>query len=208
MTEVAAPDRLHGITIRRATPDDSRPTYDVVTEAMAHLAETRGWAPVSRPATPPERFLAFRASALLSRPGRLLGRGGRRRARRLRDRRPARARLVPRRPPRPPGVPVAGDRRRDHPQPAGGGAAGEPADGRRGRPEPGLERALRPVRDVPRDAAGRGVGRPVVERHGDPRDPGHRHRTSWRPSTAPSSASPVPRTTPSGARSPGSTRSP
>ena len=34
MTEVAAPDRLHGITIRRATPDDSRPTYDVVSEAV------------------------------------------------------------------------------------------------------------------------------------------------------------------------------
>src|SRR6188508_262978 len=64
MTEVTAPDRLHGITIRRATPDDSRPTYDVVSEAVVHLAATRGWAPVSRAATPPERFLAFRASAL------------------------------------------------------------------------------------------------------------------------------------------------
>src|SRR5688572_13675945 len=68
MTEVAAPDRLHGITIRRATPEDSRPTYEIVGEAMVHLAETRGWAPVSRPATPPDRFLAFRKSALLHDP--------------------------------------------------------------------------------------------------------------------------------------------
>jgi GNAT superfamily N-acetyltransferase len=64
MRKVAAPERLHGITIRRATPDDSRATYDVVGEATAHLAQTRGWAPTQRPATPTERFLAFRTSAL------------------------------------------------------------------------------------------------------------------------------------------------
>ena len=66
---------------------------------------------------------------------------------------------------------------------------GEPTDGRGGRPKSRLERALRPVRDVPRDAAGRGVGRPVAERSPGSSDPGRRHRTSWPPSTAPSSAS-------------------
>lgn len=64
MTEAAASERLAGITIRRATPDDSRPTYDVFLEAADDLARTRGWAATPRPPTPPERFLAFRASAL------------------------------------------------------------------------------------------------------------------------------------------------
>ena len=64
MTEVAAPEGLAGISFRRATPDDSRPTYDVFLEAAGDLARTRGWAPTPRPSTPPERFLAFRASAL------------------------------------------------------------------------------------------------------------------------------------------------
>ena len=64
MTEAAAAEGLAGITIRRATGDDSRPTYDVFLEAADDLARTRGWAPTARPPTPPERFLAFRASAL------------------------------------------------------------------------------------------------------------------------------------------------
>lgn len=64
MTDVAASGALAGITIRRATPEDSRPTYDVFLEAAADLARTRGWPPPRRPASPPERFLAFRASVL------------------------------------------------------------------------------------------------------------------------------------------------
>jgi GNAT superfamily N-acetyltransferase len=64
MTEVAASEPLTGITIRPATPDDSRPTYDIVVEATEDLARTRGWAHTPRPKLPPERFLAFRASAL------------------------------------------------------------------------------------------------------------------------------------------------
>jgi GNAT superfamily N-acetyltransferase len=55
---------LSGITVRRATADDARPTYDVFLDAADHLAQTRGWPPTSRPPDPPERFLAFRASAL------------------------------------------------------------------------------------------------------------------------------------------------
>ncbi len=64
VTQVAAPKGLEGITIRRATPDDSVPTYDVFRDAAGHLARTRGWAEPPRPPTPSERFLAFRASAL------------------------------------------------------------------------------------------------------------------------------------------------
>lgn len=64
MTTSAPPDRLAGITIRRATAGDARPTYDVFREAAGHLAATNGWAPVARPTEPSERFLAFRASAL------------------------------------------------------------------------------------------------------------------------------------------------
>ena len=64
VTQVAAPEGLEGITIRRATPDDSVPTYDVFLDATGHLAKTRGWAETPRPPTPSERFLAFRASAL------------------------------------------------------------------------------------------------------------------------------------------------
>jgi GNAT superfamily N-acetyltransferase len=60
----AARDGLTGITIRRATADDARSTYDVFLDAADHLAATRGWAPTSRPPDPPERFLAFRASVL------------------------------------------------------------------------------------------------------------------------------------------------
>ncbi len=55
---------LDGITIRRATADNSRPTYDVFVDAADDLARTRGWAPTPRPSDPPERFLAFRASVL------------------------------------------------------------------------------------------------------------------------------------------------
>ena len=64
MTEVAAPRVLAGVTIRRATPDDSRPTYDVFREAADDLARSHGWATSPRPPAPPERILAFRASAL------------------------------------------------------------------------------------------------------------------------------------------------
>jgi GNAT superfamily N-acetyltransferase len=60
----AAGDGLAGITIRRATADDARPTYDVFIDAAAHLAQARGWGHTARPSDPPERFLAFRASAL------------------------------------------------------------------------------------------------------------------------------------------------
>jgi ribosomal protein S18 acetylase RimI-like enzyme len=63
MTEVAA-KRLDGIVFRRATHDDSRPTYGIMIEATDDLARTRGWAQAARPATPPDRFLAFRASVL------------------------------------------------------------------------------------------------------------------------------------------------
>lgn len=59
-----ASEGLAGITIRRATPDDSRPTWDVFRDAADDLARTRGWAPTPRPVDPPERFLAFRASVL------------------------------------------------------------------------------------------------------------------------------------------------
>jgi GNAT superfamily N-acetyltransferase len=59
-----AREGLAGITIRRATADDARPTYDVFLDAADHLAQTRGWAPTARPPDPPQRFLAFRASAL------------------------------------------------------------------------------------------------------------------------------------------------
>jgi len=60
----AARDGSAGITIRRATADDARPTYDVFLDAADHLAEAWGWAHTARPSEPPERFLAFRASAL------------------------------------------------------------------------------------------------------------------------------------------------
>ncbi len=55
--------------IRPATPADSRATYDVLLEAVGHLAASRGWAPTAWPAEPAERFLAFRASALRHDPG-------------------------------------------------------------------------------------------------------------------------------------------
>jgi GNAT superfamily N-acetyltransferase len=57
------------IAFRPATPGDFRATWDVFTEAAAHLAQTRGWPAVDRPATPPERFLAFRVSAVRHDPG-------------------------------------------------------------------------------------------------------------------------------------------
>jgi GNAT superfamily N-acetyltransferase len=61
-------DGLSAISIRRATAADVRATYDVFLDAADHLAQTRGWAPTVRPPDPPERFLAFRASALLHDP--------------------------------------------------------------------------------------------------------------------------------------------
>jgi GNAT superfamily N-acetyltransferase len=61
---VATPDRLEGIVIRRATAADSRPTYGVVVEAMEHVARMSGWTASPRPAEPGERFLEFRKSAL------------------------------------------------------------------------------------------------------------------------------------------------
>jgi GNAT superfamily N-acetyltransferase len=64
VTDVARVDRLEGIVIRRATEGDFRPTWTVVGEAMADLAQTRGWTASPRPAEPGERFLAFRRSAL------------------------------------------------------------------------------------------------------------------------------------------------
>ena len=64
VTEPAAPEVLAGIVYRRATPDDSRTTYDVFLDAASHLARTRGWAATQRSTDPPERFLAFRASVL------------------------------------------------------------------------------------------------------------------------------------------------
>jgi GNAT superfamily N-acetyltransferase len=64
VTEPVAPGRATGVVYRRATPADSRTTYDVFLEAAEHLAQTRGWAPTGRPADPPERFMAFRASVL------------------------------------------------------------------------------------------------------------------------------------------------
>jgi GNAT superfamily N-acetyltransferase len=57
------------IAFRPATPRDFRATWDVFTEAAAHLAQTRGWPAVDRPATPPERFLKFRVSAVRHDPG-------------------------------------------------------------------------------------------------------------------------------------------
>jgi GNAT superfamily N-acetyltransferase len=64
LRDVASPGMLADITIRPATPDDSRRTYDVFLEAADDLARTRGWPAVRRPGEPPERFMAFRASAL------------------------------------------------------------------------------------------------------------------------------------------------
>ena len=64
MTDVTKVDRLEGIVVRRATPADFRPTWDVVGAAMEHLARSRGWTVSPRPAEPGERFLAFRRSAL------------------------------------------------------------------------------------------------------------------------------------------------
>lgn len=43
VTQVAATDRLEGITIRLATPADSAPTSEVFVDATDHLAGTRGW---------------------------------------------------------------------------------------------------------------------------------------------------------------------
>lgn len=64
VTGLAASDALAGIDFRRALPEDFRTTYDVFLEAADHLARTRGWTPTERPADPPARFMAFRASAL------------------------------------------------------------------------------------------------------------------------------------------------
>jgi GNAT superfamily N-acetyltransferase len=64
VTRAAAPDALEGIAFRRAVPGDSRTTYDIFLEAAADLARTRGWTPTTRPAEPPERFMAFRANVL------------------------------------------------------------------------------------------------------------------------------------------------
>lgn len=64
VTGLAAPDALTGVVYRRATPGDSRTTYEVFMDAADHLARTRGWAATARPTSPPERFLAFRASVL------------------------------------------------------------------------------------------------------------------------------------------------
>lgn len=69
VTQVAAPDRLEGITIRPATTADSVPTYEVFVDATDHLARTRGWPYTPRPMTPPQRFLAFRVNALTNDPG-------------------------------------------------------------------------------------------------------------------------------------------
>jgi GNAT superfamily N-acetyltransferase len=69
VTGLAAPDALAGIVYRPAAPADSRTTYDVFLEAAEHLARTSGWTPTNRPADPPERFLAFRASVLRHDPG-------------------------------------------------------------------------------------------------------------------------------------------
>jgi GNAT superfamily N-acetyltransferase len=69
VTGLAAPDALKGIVFRRAVPEDSRTTYEIFIEAADHLARTHGWTPVNRPADPPERFLAFRASVLRHDPG-------------------------------------------------------------------------------------------------------------------------------------------
>jgi GNAT superfamily N-acetyltransferase len=64
VTGLAASEALAGIVFRRAVPGDFRPTYDVFLEAARHLAQARGWAPPNRPADPPDRFMAFRASVL------------------------------------------------------------------------------------------------------------------------------------------------
>ncbi len=69
VTQVAAPDRLQGVTIRPATPADSAPTYEVLIDAIDHLARTHGWPHAARPASPPERFLSFRVNALTNDPG-------------------------------------------------------------------------------------------------------------------------------------------
>lgn len=50
--------------VRPATEADIRPTWDVFVEANQHLARTRGWPAVARPTDPPDRFVAFRRSAL------------------------------------------------------------------------------------------------------------------------------------------------
>jgi GNAT superfamily N-acetyltransferase len=60
---------LPTIAFRPATPGDFHATWNVFTEAATHLAQTRGWPAVDRPATPPERFLAFRVSAVRYDPG-------------------------------------------------------------------------------------------------------------------------------------------
>ena len=64
VTELAASDALTGIVFRRAVAEDFRTTWDVFLDAADHLARTRGWAPTKRPADPPGRFMAFRASVL------------------------------------------------------------------------------------------------------------------------------------------------
>jgi GNAT superfamily N-acetyltransferase len=64
MTAAGAPALLTGIAFRHATADDFHATYDIFIEAANDLARTRGWTPVDRPTSPPERFLAFRASAI------------------------------------------------------------------------------------------------------------------------------------------------
>lgn len=69
VTQVAAPDRLQGVTIRPATPADSAPTYEVLIDAIDHLERSRGWPHTTRPAAAPPRFLGFRVNALTNDPG-------------------------------------------------------------------------------------------------------------------------------------------
>ena len=65
VTDVAAPDRLDGITIRRATPADFAADLRRGRRGGgSHLARTRGWTASSRPATPPSVSSRFGASAL------------------------------------------------------------------------------------------------------------------------------------------------
>ena len=63
MTRPSTPEPTD-LLIRPATADDAGATYDVLVEASRHLARSRGWTPTAWPASPSERFLAFRASVL------------------------------------------------------------------------------------------------------------------------------------------------
>jgi GNAT superfamily N-acetyltransferase len=68
-TSLVAPVPLPTIAFRPATPGDFHATWDVFAEAAGQLAQARGWPVVDRPAAPPERFMAFRASAIGHDPG-------------------------------------------------------------------------------------------------------------------------------------------